>query len=114
MTGRIEVDAAYWGSKERRVPGRKAGGKALIAVAVELKNPGLGRIRLRHVPNADGASLHPFIQDSIKPGSTVYTDGLRIHRSLTGYLHKRPIQFGQAATEYVLPHAHRVISLLKR
>jgi transposase-like protein len=114
LSGRVEVDEAYWGAEEPGVPGRKAEEKALIAVAVELRAPGMGRIRLRHIPHADRPSLHTFIRDSVEPGSTLCTDGLHAYRYLAGYTHERHIQFDQPPGEYVLPHAHRVISLLKR
>ena len=74
----------------------------------------MGRIRMRCIPNADRASLHAFVQESIAPGSTVCTDGLQAYRKLVGYGHERHIQFDQPPGEYVLPHVHRVISLLKR
>lgn len=37
---------------------------------------GIGRIRLRHIPNASAATLIPFIEDSIEPGSAVHTHWL--------------------------------------
>jgi len=114
LTGRVEVDEAYWGAQETGVPGRKAEEKALIVVAVELKDAGIGRIRMRSIPNAGRVPLHAFIQDSIEPGSTVCTDGLQAYRNLAGYTHERHIQFDQPPGEYVLPQIHRIISLLKR
>jgi transposase-like protein len=114
LRGRVEVDEAYWGGEETGVTGRKIEEKALIVGAVELKDSGMGRIRLRHIPDLDRATLHTFIHDSIEPGTTVCTDGLQAYRELAGYTHERHIQKHQPPGEFVLPHVHRVISLLKR
>ena len=114
LSGRVEVDEAYWGAEETGLIGRKIEEKALIVVAVELRDAGMGRVRLRHVPDTDRATLHTFIHDSVEPGSTVCTDGLQAYRELTGYGHERHIQKHQPPGEHVLPHVHRVISLLKR
>jgi hypothetical protein len=50
LTGIVELDEAYWGGLEERVRGRQTEDKALIAVAVEVADQGIGRIRLRHIP----------------------------------------------------------------
>jgi transposase-like protein len=114
LCGRVEIDEAYWGGEEPGIAGRKAEQKALVAVAVEVKDRGMGRIRLRHIPSADRVVLHAFIRDSVEPGSTICTDGLQAYRCLAGYRHERHIQNRQPQGTYVLPHVHRVISLLKR
>lgn len=115
LGGVVEVDEAYWGGEESGVRGRQTEDKALIAVAAEADGENIGRIRLRHIPNTDRATLHGFIQQSIEPGSTVVTDGLQAYRELEGYVHDRQIQKHQPSdTEHLLPRVHRVISLLKR
>jgi len=115
LSGRVEVDEAFWGAEE---PGMKGGRetekKALIIAAVELKGPKIGRVRLHFIPNTDRITLHTFIQNSVEPGSIVCTDGLQAYRELVGYRHERHIQEHQRPGDYVLPHVHRVISLLKR
>jgi hypothetical protein len=60
---------------EQGVDGRRIAGKALVVAAVEEDGRGIGRIRLRHIPDASAAKLMPFIEDSIEPGSTAHTDG---------------------------------------
>jgi hypothetical protein len=45
-------------------------------IAVEVKEPkGFGRLRMRHVPDASGASVQPFVRDVIAQRATVRTDG---------------------------------------
>ncbi len=115
LQGLVEVDEAYWGGEEDDVRGRQTYDKALIAVATEAVGAGIGRIRLRHIPDANRATLHGFIAEVIKPGSTVQTDGLQAYRELQGYVHDRQIQTRQPEdAAHLLPRAHRVISLLKR
>jgi transposase-like protein len=114
LQGTIEVDETYWGSQEAGVTGRFTQDKALIVVAAEEDGRGIGRIRLRHIPDLTKDSLHGFIADAIEPGSTVRTDGLNAYRGLEGYVHDRQVQRHQPEGEYLMPRVHRVVSLLKR
>src|ERR1700681_2791688 len=75
LRGRIEVDETFVGGEEDGVRGRRRGDKSLIVIAVEVVGKRVGRIRLRSIPDASAGSLHPFIRDSIEPGSIVHTDG---------------------------------------
>jgi transposase-like protein len=103
------------GGEESGVRGRQSITKALIVVAAEADGEGIGRIRLRDIPDTNRATLHGFIQQSIEPGSTVVTDGLQAYRELGGYVQDRQIQKQQPTdAEHLLPRVHRVISLLKR
>jgi transposase-like protein len=114
LDGVVEVDEAYWGGEETGVIGRGAEEKALIIVAAEEDGKGIGRIRLRVIPDASSLSLHGFIQEAIAPGSTVRTDGWRGYFGLDGYVHDRQVQSRQEEGEHLLPRVHRVIALLKR
>lgn len=114
LDGVVEVDEAYWGGEETGVTGRGAEEKALIIVAAEEDGKGIGRIRLRVIPDASSASLHGFIAEAIAPGSTVRTDGWRGYFGLNGYVHDRQVQRHQEEGEHLLPRVHRVIALLKR
>ena len=115
LRGVVEVDEAYWGAEESGVRGRQSVSKALIIVAAQADGKGIGRIRLRRIPDANRATLHGFIVASIEPGSTVVSDGLQAYRELEGYVHDRQIQKHQPAdAKHLLPRVHRVISLLKR
>ena len=83
LTGVVEVDETYWGAEEEGVRGRQIERKGLIAVAAEERGSGLGRIRrMQRLRNASAASLMPFVEESIEPGSVVRTDvaGLRATR----------------------------------
>ena len=114
LEGVVEVDETYWGAEEPGAIGRQTELKALIAVAVEEDGRGIGRIRLRTIPDATKDTLHGFITQSITPGSTVRTDGLRSYLGVEGYVHDRQIQSDQEEGEHLLARVHRVISLLKR
>jgi len=114
LHGTVEVDETYWGSEEQDVVGRLTYEKALIVVAAEEDGGGIGRIRLRRIPDLTQASLHGFIAQAIEPGSTVRTDGLNAYLGLEGYTHDRRVQRRQLQGEHLLPRVHRVVSLLKR
>jgi len=78
---------------------------------------GIGRIRLRHIPDASAASLQGFVEEAIEPGSVVHTDGWESYAGLKekGYRHKVTIlkRRRQSPSE-LLPRVHLVASLLKR
>ena len=117
LSGRVEVDETYLGSVEEGVHGRETETKALIVVAAQEDGRGIGRIRMRRIPNASAKSLIPFVQEAVEPGSVVHTDGWLGYDPLTssGYKHKVTFLRGnpKSATG-LLPRVHRVISLLKR
>jgi transposase-like protein len=114
LNGIVEVDETYWGAEEKGVIGRLTHDKALIIVAAEEDGPGIGRIRLRRIPDLAKATLHGFIHQAVEPGSAVRTDGLRAYLGLEGYVHDRRVQRQAAVGEHLLPRVHRVVSLLKR
>jgi transposase-like protein len=114
LRGTVEVDETYWGSEEEGAIGRLTEDKAIIAVAAEEDGKGIGRIRLRHIPDVTRTSLHSFIVEAVEAGSTVRTDGLNAYRGLDGYVHDRQVQRRQAEGDHLLPRVHRVVSLLKR
>jgi transposase-like protein len=117
LAGRIEVDECYVGGPEEGLPGRLNLDKALVVVAAQEDGAGIGRIRMRQIPDASAESLMPFVRDSLEPGSVVHTDGwlgyLPLERN--GYQHKVTFLKGKKKTAaQLMPRVHRVISLLKR
>jgi transposase-like protein len=88
LSGIVEVDETYVGGAKPGKRGRGAAGKALVGIAVEVNESDddhvLGRIRLRHLEDASGDSLIPFIQDVIQPKSIVRTDDWSGYTTLTG------------------------------
>jgi len=117
LTGRIEVDEGYVGGPEEGLPGRLNLEKTLVVVAAQEDGKGIGRIRMRQIPDASSESLIPFVQDSVAPGSVVHTDGWLGYSPLSsnGYCHEVTYLKGnrKAASE-LLPRVHLVISHLKR
>jgi transposase-like protein len=115
LGGRVEVDETYWGEEEEGVVGRLTYQKSLIIVAAQEDGAGIGRIRLRRIPDLTKASLHGFIREAIEPGSIVKTDGLPAYRDPKGYTHEVVVVGKQQKTaSTLLPRVHRVVSLLKR
>lgn len=117
LSGWVEVDETYLGGLEEGLHGRKTQTKALIIVAAQEDGRGIGRIRMRLIPDASAESLHRFVQDSVQPGGVIHTDGWRGYSGLNrkGYLHEVTVVKGRKETaSELLPRVHRVISLLKR
>lgn len=117
LSGCVEVDETYVGGPEEGRHGRRTETKAIVVVAAQEDGPGIGRIRLGRVPDVSAASLHPFVEQAVAPGSVVHTDGWMGYVGLDakGYRHKVTSirRTGHLAHE-LMPRVHRVASLLKR
>jgi len=122
LSGIVEVDETYIGGEEPGLSGGRAKGKkALVAIAVELKQPrGYGRCRMAILPDASSDTLDPMVRENVEPGSTVITDGWNGYPHLTamGYTHDRRSQRaarirGEDVGE-LLPGVHRIAALAKR
>jgi hypothetical protein len=83
--------------------GRRVLNKAMIIVAAEADGRGIGRIRMARIPDFDRKTLHGFIRESVKAGSTICTDGLNSYRELEGYVHDRKVQRHQPEGDKLLP-----------
>jgi transposase-like protein len=122
LAGAVEVDETYIGGEEPALPGGRAKGKkALVGVAVEVKEPrGYGRCRMTIISDGSAASLHPFVTGNVEPGATVITDGWQGYAGIDklGYLHERRSQRAARARGEdpgrLLPGVHRVASLAQR
>ena len=123
LHGKVEVDETYLAITDRERPisakGRKNNThKTLIAIAVEILDPkGFGRIRVQRIPNDSTATVIPFVQEVVEPGSTVRTDGSAAYRNLAelGYQHQRIVVGGAAEAAHAsMPGVHRVAALIKR
>ena len=115
VSGVVVVDETYIGGPKPGKRGRGAAGKTLVLIAVEDKGRHFGRIRLRRVSDASGASLIPAVQESVEPGSAVRTDGWSGYEGLSskGYDHIVVRQDAEVGVN-LLPLPHRVAALLKR
>lgn len=116
LSGTVEVDETYIGGERSGKRGRGAENKAIVVVAVEDKSKpeekdakGIGRIRLKRVPDASSESLLGFIEEHVSPGANIRTDGWCGYEPLStiGYEHK-------IVGPKDLNIAHLVVSLLKR
>jgi len=117
LTGEVEVDEAFVGGRNpARRGGRDRTGKVLVAVAVEVRGTGSGRVRLHALPSADRPSLLGFAQATIAPAAIVHTNGWSGYGYLAGagYDHRPAGQHYRLADRtLILPRAHRAIPGLK-
>jgi transposase-like protein len=122
LAGTVEVDETFIGGEEPGLRGGRAKGKkALVGIAIEVKEPkGFGRCRMAILTDASAVSLRPFVTDHVEVGSTVITDAWQGYHGIAGlgYEHDRRSQnAARAAGEDpagLLPGVHRVASLTKR
>jgi ribosomal protein L37AE/L43A/transposase-like protein len=116
LSGRVEVDETFVGGLGG-AQGRSTATKALVVVAAEEVGRGIGRIRMRRIPDGSATSLQAFVAEAIEPGSRVHTDGWHGYDRLkpNGYRHRVTFLRGHdALASQLLPRVHRVVSLLKR
>jgi len=118
LSGTIEVDETYIGGLEEGLRGRQVENKTLVVIAAQKDGKKIGRIRMKQITNASSASLHAFVNESIEPGSTVETDAWSGYSGLDPlcYMHKviNLSKKQESSPSELLPHVHRVVSLLKR
>ncbi len=115
LSGAVEADEIYIGGERPGKRGRGAAGKSLVFVAAEQDGAGIGRIRLRRIPDATGDSLCGAVQEAVEEGSVVCTDGWKGYRPLgtRGYVHEI-LRDEADVGGHPLPRVHRVSALLKR
>jgi len=116
LKGEVEVDECYIGGVDEGLHGgRRRDEKTPVAVAIEVRGRGSGRLRLQVIEDVSAKSLHPFVTATTAPGAIVHTDGWRSYNGLgaLGYDHRPRVQRTAPPGEQLLPRAHRAISNLK-
>jgi transposase-like protein len=118
LSGIVEVDESLVGGVDHGGKRGRGADKAIVVMAVEIKEPkGFGRVRMRHLPDASGDKLVPFVCDVVTPGTTVQTDGWGGYNDLqqNGYVHQKKVLSSSDDPAHVsMPGVHRIASLLKR
>ena len=75
LSGDVEVDETYVGGEEPGLRGERAKGKkVLVAIAIECRGTGSGRVRMGRIADVSSESLHAFIKAHIEPGAVLLTD----------------------------------------
>jgi transposase-like protein len=118
LTGTVEVDETFIGGEEHGGKRGRGTDKDIVVIAVEVKEgKGFGRTRMRHIPDASGTSLIPFIQDSISTDATLVTDGWSGYSKVGDFGYAREIKNLSNSDDFAhvhMPGVHRLASLLKR
>jgi transposase-like protein len=117
LKGVVEVDETFIGEKQSGSKrGRGTENKVLVAIAVEIDEKKVGRVRFGVIRDASADSLKEFLQKTVEIGSTIVTDGWKGYNGIEsiGYKHKISDKSSDNDEEKLLPHAQLVISLRKR
>lgn len=118
LSGIVEVDESLVGGVDHGGKRGRGADKAIVVIAVEIEEPmGFGRVRMRHIPDASGDKLVPFVCDVVTPGATVQTDGWGGYNGLqqNGYVRQKKVLSSNDDPAHVsMPGVHRIASLLKR
>ena len=116
ISGKVEVDETYVGGVEegRRGGRQRKSTKSIVVAAVEVRGRGSGRIRLAVVGDVSAASLVPFVEGAVEPGSTLLTDGWQGYAPLRKrYDHQPTTQGDPKNAVQLFPRVHRAFSNLK-
>jgi transposase len=104
LRGEVEADETYIGGRARAYDNRsmadKIGDKATVLGMVERG----GRVRAEVIPFSGAGDIRPRVLAGIKAGSTLYTDGLRVYRTMSGTFDHYWVD--HEAKEYVRGHVH--------
>ena len=118
LTGTVEVDETLVGGVEQGGKRGRGTDKELVVIAVEVyESKGFGRVRMKHIPDASGDSLIPFIQESISKNAKLVTDGWSGYNKIIEHGYERDVINISSSDDFahvVMPGVHRVASLLKR
>lgn len=118
LSGTVEVDESIVGGVEHGGKRGRGTSKPIVVIAVEVQqDKGFGRVRMRHIPDASGAKLVPFVCEVVAQGAVVHTDGWGGYNDLPkhGYTHQKTVLSSSSDPAHVsMPGVHRVASLLKR
>ena len=116
ICGTVEVDETYVGGVEegRRGGRQRDSNKSIVVGAVEVRGRGSGRIRLAVVEDLSAASLVPFVEASVEPGSILLADGWQGYAPLRKTYDYRPSTVGNPKkAAKLLPRVHQTFSNLK-
>jgi len=86
LTGEVEIDETYIGSRKPGKRGRGAEGKAIVFGMAQRK----GDVSVTVTPDLKSATLYPIIKEHVIPDSMIYTDEFLTYDNLSkhGYKHK--------------------------
>ena len=118
LQGIVEVDESFIGGEDHGGKRGRGTDKAIVVMAVEInEGKGFGRTRMRHVQDASGDSLLPFVKDCISTGASIRTDGWRGYSKLDTIGYTRDVVNISDSGDFAhvaMPGVHRLASLLKR
>jgi transposase-like protein len=115
LSNLIQVDETYLGASKPRKRGRGAAGKTLVMIAAEIKENKIGRIWLYRLKYASSKSLKTALAELTEPGSVIQTNRWSGYSNLNDIsLSHIVVHENSNVGDELLPHVHRVVSLLKR
>jgi transposase-like protein len=117
LTGSVEVDETYVGGVGKKIRGRGAKRKSIVAIGAEIRGRGPGRIRMSIIPDVSCSSLHEFVTTHVMTGAKVNTDGWIGYNGLDrlGYEHVvTNISASEDPAHVAMPRVHLVAALLDR
>jgi len=91
LAGRVEVDETFFGGPDKELAGGLARGeKTLVAIAVEVEGPAVGRVCMQVVDDGSPDTLSRFVAEHVEKGSVVAVDDRRGCTCLAemGYTHQ--------------------------
>jgi transposase-like protein len=86
LSGEVEIDETVVGGYHPGKRGAGAAGKTVVFGMLQRD----GEVMTKVVPNTKSVTLHPIIEATVEPGSTVHTDEMKTYKLLgmKGYNHQ--------------------------
>lgn len=121
LSGTVEVDETWIGSRKRGRPAEETPEKMLVIGAVEVRlneKTGRhypGRVRFRLIERRTADELELFVGETVEAGSIVVTDGLKEYEGVKLLGYRRSIEMARGAVQQkdVLRRFHMTVGNLK-
>lgn len=105
LEGQVEVDEFVVGQQEEKVMGRKNTKKKLVALVIEKKGKGVGRIYAKHIEKASKKELGAFMHQTIDKQADITTDGWLAYQGLkVDFPNLKQIRSGEKGKNFNMLH----------
>ena len=83
LSGIVEMDETFIGAKDKGGKRGRGADKIKVSVSVQLSPAGHPMfVKMKVIPNTKGETIKEVVQESIRKGSTIFTDGCRSYNIL--------------------------------
>jgi transposase-like protein len=91
MVGPVEMDETYVGGRRRGTPAGRPRADSHKVPVFGMVERSRGRVSATDMPNEQGATIRPYVEERVLPSTMIYTDEYQIYDTLArhGFQHRR-------------------------